>query len=758
MKILPVIKNVEWTNNYQDVPYLTGVNKELWLLKNYLGDSNLTLWDNVKDKKSLVNTDRINATLTVNLLDLKTQIPNLYNTWNIYNLLAVNYFIGNEGQFYFVKKGTGATLVNATTVKFELELDSWMTNIHDKIINDNKLRYVKKGHANRLVKNTTTNKYELDFDRANPNWNEITGPKPVKEVIGKGFFSPKFDIDTLETKGQYIRGKKEVYKFLNDFNWLVMLTPLPDVKLGPEGCSGDTCIFGKDYSKGLKITNKDGTVSILPYILMVSPLYKFTNKANPIPPSGPDRETKFGLKNVITPVGKTWDLENTLKTFTQSKSEVINAGIIKGLANGCDIFPDYVAETPEKEISITWTRPDSDVQKYNELDLYVPDDNINEEVLEGLGTTGDYARLVINHIKYEEDYKGLYEIVENTFFENKTLDFPSQKLNKDFKNELGDIFNKEWDKSELEPTNNKDNELESSLYNPQITSLQLNTLNQTKELSYQLLKGKQPTISNYSSYAESLESTRKRINEGYYEEYKYEIKENVVGSIQNNYPLGSGKYQDFLLQSQAQHQTSIQSAKASAGISSITSILGIIGGLVLAPFTGGASAGAAIGAVGAIGLGASQIGSAVQSGLSLKEKKSQIVDLKNQPGEVRNTGSNIINNLTTDLAAHNDYLTIEKPVASDLKYFFDEVYENGVLWDFRYNIRWDSRYWFNYWKILDINKTLDLTGLNPDEIELVNTIFANGIRLWHIRDNNQILDVSKFDKENLEMEIIENGK
>ncbi len=725
MKILPVIKNVEWTNNYQDVPYLINVNKEVWLLKNYLGNSNLNLWDNVKDKKSLVNTDRINATLIVNLKDLKEQLPNLYDTWNIYNLLAVNYFIGNEGQFYFVKKGTGATLTNATTVSFELELDSWMTNIHDKITNDNKERYIRKGHANRLI-NTSGDKYELDFDRANPNWNEISGPKPVKEIIGKGFFSSEFDIDLFKRLGttanpNKIIGKTEVYKLLNEFNWLVLLSPLPK--------DADSKI---DYKQGVKVKSKDGTLSFLPYQLLVAPLYEFTNEVE-------SQKTILGIERLTAGGGRDWVLGDALNGLGQTGSELLNAGVIKGIVKGCDIFPG----ADHDDIKCEWIKSN----KENRLEFTFPDKNLYniDKVATGL--------LIINEIEYNENPNGIFKILENSFFENNLLDFPSQKLNKDFKNELGNIFNKEWDKTNLEPTNDKNIELESSLYNPQILGLKLNATQQAKEISYQLLKGKQPTLSHFSSYAESIETTRKVINEGYYVDYEYDIKENIVGSSQNNYPLGSTKYQDFLLQQQSQHQASMVSAGVGTAISSITSLLGIIGGIIAGPLTGGLSTAATIGT---IGLGVSQVGSAAQSGLSVNEKKAQITDLKNQPSEIRNTGSNIINTLATDLTVQNDYLVIEKPVASDLKYFYDEVYENGVNWDFRYSVRFDSRFWFNYWQIIDIHKTLDLTGLNPDEISLVDSIFENGIRLWHIRNATQTLDTSKFGEENLEMEIYEN--
>ncbi len=713
MKILPVIKNVEWTNNYQDVPYLTGVNKELWLLKNYLGDSNLTLWDNVKDKKSLVNTDRINATLTVNLLDLKTQIPNLYNTWNIYNLLAVNYFIGNEGQFYFVKKGTGATLVNATTVKFELELDSWMTNIHDKIVNDNKERYVKKGHANRLTKNDTTNKYNLDFNLSNPNWNEITGESGLKQVLGKAFYSPNIDWDYINDTNNQFNGKIDSYKVMNEYNWMIIFKPLtPDT-------AGNV-----DYSTGLKIIQKDGTTIILPYDVYATPVFTRKN-----PDNDATDYNKVWTQNAADPVLRFNPIE-TLNKLTQESSDVLNTVITKGLFNGFDIFPTQ----PELSVGVDILNDGGSPKKWYGTFLLTSIDKEDIEIIEA----DKWGALKIREIVYNDKYKGDYKNLENSMLENLKPYIPSKIFNEEFKNTIPNIFDKEWDKVNLEPTNDKDMELESALYTPNVLSIKINTSSQTKELSYHLLKGKQPTLSVYSSALEGVSQLRKRINEGFYDEQQFLEKENINETIQNQFPIATSVYAEWNRQNQAQYRASLSSAGLGLGLASIFGL-----GSLKSKSVVGAAAG---------------LGGIVQSALSLNEKKAQITDLKNQPTQVKNAGGNLINLISTDISVQNDYLTVEKLVASDLKYFYDEVYENGVLWDFRYNVRFDSRYWFNFWMILDIHKTLDLTGLNPDEISLVDTIFENGVRLWNIRSIDQELDTNKFDKENLEMEIYESTK
>lgn len=710
MKILPVIKNVEWTNNYQDVPKLWKVDKELWLIKQYLGNKDKTIWDVVGDKKALVNSDRINASVIINLDNLKEQLPDLYGNWTIYNLLAVNYFIGNEGQYYFVKKQEGAILKNANTVSFNLELDSWMTNIHDKIINDSKQRYVKKGHANRLVKNG--DKYNLDFDRANPNWNEIEGSKPTTHMKGQGFFSSDFDYNI--PIGTVISDRVKINNFLNEFNWLVMLVPIePD--------SNDKISF---YD-GLRVIAKDGTEQRLPYQLITQPVYfndlrkvTFKIRNGDEDKKDPDWTQRFSITE-------------TLNAYSQTTSKLLNAGIVKGIFKGADMFPKTA------DVKLIMSSP-------NQFIIEVPKENYiwkpfnKEGATEPEGQRG--AILKIDDIWYKEGYEGISKILSNDYIENIPYTTPSKVLNESFKNTLPNIFNKEWLKIDLDKDNPKNKDLEPSLYTPSLLSMKVVSKTTTKEISYQLLKGKSPTIKATSSFVEGLSSIRKHIGVGYYNDYKYDDKENILENEQNVYPLGSSKYQDFILQNQSQHQASMTSASFSTAISSILGILS----LIAIPFTSGFSA------VGAIGAG-SQI---VSSNLALNEKKAQITDLKRQPNEVRNLGANNVNILNVDISLQNDYLTVEQAVESDFKYYFDEVYENGVLWDFRFNVRWDSRYWFNYWQILDIHKTLELTGLNPDEIELVDLIFSNGVRLWNIRNLNQELNTSNFDKENLEMDIV----
>ncbi len=716
MKILPVVKNIPWTNNFLDVPKLWNVNKLNWLLKHYLNNSDDTIFDDVPLQLKSINSDRLNAEVRLTLSDLKS-FSSIYSNWTIYDMLAVNYFITDEGQYFFVKKGDGSTILNGETITYQLELDSWMTNLEGKIVNDNKLRYIKKGHANRFLKKPTENKYNFDFSRDNPNWNKIDGPEPTTEILGKSFLSSNFDVKKLEA-GTEILGKKEVYKILNDFSWAVFLVPLTMVEPDPDPLKSKL-----NYKNGLTICNKDKSCVKLPYQLMILPI--FTNNAR----------ITWRLEN------RDWNLNAFLQVYTQTSSEILNAGVIKGLSKGSDVLSNIddsrvkIQYTTGNRV-LNLTGPDREIKNFDKSNL--PDPNKST----GTIGTGNYCSMIIKKITYGDEFYSLFETLPNEFFENATINFQSKTLNETFKNDLPDIFNKEWDIVDLDINNPKDYNKEPSIYNSTL-KINFNSNQQTKQLSYQLLKGEKPSVLEVSSFLEGIETTRKIVSNGYYSEYKYDLKHSIIENKTNYFSMGSSKFQDFQLQNQAQHNASMVSAQASTGATSALAILGILG----AGLTGGLSL------IGTAAAGTQTI----QSGLSLKEKKSQMVDLKNQPSEIRNTGSNLINILTTDLTVQNDYIIVEGAVDSDLKFFYDEVYENGVRWDFRYSIKWDSRYWFNYWQIIDMNKTIDPTGLNPDEIELINVIFNKGVRLWNIRTLNQELDLNKFDKENLEMEIYNNG-
>ncbi len=217
MKLLPVFYNVPWTKEYKDVLKFWGVNKFDYLSNNYLKNAT-TDWSEAKLQGNIVNTDRINAKVTMNVDNL----PASYANWTLYDFLAVNYILSDKGQYFFV---TTATTKGQNQVTYELELDSWMTNVETKISNDNVIREINRGHADRIIlKSGTTDKYQYDFNLANPNWNPINTDNPKKDLIGKQMFIPNASVlDNDGTTNQDIDTSygSSTFSFLGDIEYMV---------------------------------------------------------------------------------------------------------------------------------------------------------------------------------------------------------------------------------------------------------------------------------------------------------------------------------------------------------------------------------------------------------------------------------------------------------------------------------------------------------------------------------------------------------
>ncbi len=157
--------------------------------------------------------------------------------------------------------------------------------------------------------------------------------------------------------------------------------------------------------------------------------------------------------------------------------------------------------------------------------------------------------------------------------------------------------------------------------------------------------------------------------------------------------------------------------------------------------TGGV--GLAVGAGIAAGATASAVGKGVQA-----------IDQQNKPEQVNNNSNSILNIHATNVNGSSPYITIEQAIESELAFYFKEIYRNGSFWNFDYKIRWDSRYWFNFWSIQNIGKTINVDGIAPEEVILFNDIFDKGIRMWHVRDLT-LVNINNYEKENLEMSVHE---
>jgi hypothetical protein len=49
---------------------------------------------------------------------------------------------------------------------------------------------------------------------------------------------------------------------------------------------------------------------------------------------------------------------------------------------------------------------------------------------------------------------------------------------------------------------------------------------------------------------------------------------------------------------------------------------------------------------------------------------------------------------------------------------------------------------FNYWKIVDLHKSISLSSLNNVFLKTISDHFENGIRLWNLDSNVEIGDYS----------------
>ncbi len=274
------------------------------------------------------------------------------------------------------------------------------------------------------------------------------------------------------------------------------------------------------------------------------------------------------------------------------------------------------------------------------------------------------------------------------------------------------------------------------MYSSQMLDISLNTTQSIKPLSYNLLEGNAPTIKRTSIVDNAVISERIDIDTGYYVGNKYK-DDNLLEQRKVVFPISTSRYYDYMLANQSQ--------QASEGVGAGTTALLAVAAVVGALFTGGASIPvvAGIGAAGAAAT-ASSYGKLI----------GKDADARRLPKEGKGSSENGLGDLITNINEGFDYKSINEALDRDKAYYYNEVYSKGVLWDFRFNVRWDSRYWFNYWMVLDMDKMVDIKPLNPDEVELVKNIFQSGVRLWHIREATQKLDMKDFSKENLEMDVI----
>ncbi len=694
MKILPVFKNVPWNIEYLDLPKLWNVNVEAWLLKQYVNDSDISIWDEVKEVGGVVNSDRINASFVIGLDDL----PKLYSNWNLYDLLKVNYFITDQGQYFFVNKLTGTEVVNnldgKPAVKFNLTLDSWMTNLMSVIENDNVEREVKRGHSNRFIKNSDGS-YSFDFNLSNPNWNPINSdsvPKLIKKLNVFSNIRPDFNytIGTEITRPQIAKAT------VNELWWLLLYERIENIEQGTK----------------LRIVQTVNNKLNLPYIIRAIPISSGTSTIK--------------LKSGATSEIFKCDVEAFLKKHTKTNSEVIGGVITRGLFVGALVNLDFSKILIEDLAEYTITVNNTSTQTFIDND-------------------GENGSLIIKNIEYnynvnaKVDYYN-YELLPIGKLSDKLSYFPSRywiekKVERNLFFELEKYFDKNFNFDTSTINNNKDIDKETYMYSEQMLNINLNTNQNIKPLSYLLLEGKLPILRKTASVDNAIISVRLDIETGKYVNQKFSDN-NLVENSKIVIPTSTSQYNEYMLTNQSQ----IKSEGAGAIISVLLGLAATIGAI----FTGGATA--------ALGLGVS---TAVVGASSAGKLISKDTDLKRLPRTSSGTTDNALSEYISNINNGYEYLTIEKPVERDLAYFYNEVYSKGVLWNFRYTVKWDSRYWFNYWSIDNMDKTVDVSTLNPDEVQLIKTIFMNGCRIWHIRALDQELDMSNFTKENLETEIVE---
>ena len=166
-----------------------------------------------------------------------------------------------------------------------------------------------------------------------------------------------------------------------------------------------------------------------------------------------------------------------------------------------------------------------------------------------------------------------------------------------------------------------------------------------------------------------------------------------------------------------------------------TSAISTIGGLLL----GFASGGVGLAVAGS---------TALSYGTQIANQIAQIKDIKNKPDELRN--------VTNDIS-------IEAIKGMNLKYkkyqihnqfrerIFNYFYHYGYLAQYFNTPNIKSRYYFNYIKTVGANI---ISNIDNSYIEQIQSIFDNGVTIWHYRDMKTWHGIGNYNYENVENNIV----
>ncbi len=709
MKVIPVIKNVNWNGDYTNVPYFTDktIDKTTWLLNKYCNGALITDGiDNLKIIRENVST----GSITMSLKQVN-KIPG-YESLTKYDLWKCNYLITDEGQFYFVNE---VVIQNDDICSFLLELDTWMTNIDNTIINDGKQRYIKRGHAKRLKK--TPAGYIIDYDLNNPNWNPINEDNLNKEITNASVLTsfPKDMRPFVNSSGNVvITGEDNIRDVLNEFYWLTLFVPIPKTS---------NSAAKVNYRYGVKIKGSNAQTTQLPYQLRSVPLAE--TKLGIIPVAG------LQMSDDGNRYYDAWS-QGIMNEFAQTDSEIVGAVITRGLFPG---YRSFKCDANSKlEISNTG-------DGYFKLRItpgsyeYVKGQNAAIKILDLEEQKTNVGVLSSNN--YSNSYKDL-----DIFQSQKWLKAQQSDNNIFDKDNYLRRFNKTYSPTSLSKDNPRNPEYEPYMYSKQLLDIRLVGTQENIDLSYQLLEGQLPIISKSSFFDNGVLQENKYVETGKYKDRKY----SGVGLVENInivFPTSTSAYQQYLLQNQSNRTGEI--------IGTVVSGAGGIGLGAAGGFAAGSKAGP-IGAVAGAVFGA--LGGGLNAGLSAGKIKSKELDIQRQPNKVNNSNNNGVTDIINNLDNGYDYITISDAIDSDKAYYYEEIYRKGCIWDFAWTPDFDTRYHFNFWQIEDIKETLDISGLSPAEILRVNEMFNVGVRLFHIRDIGDDFDPNNFEKENLEMEIV----
>ncbi len=703
MKIIAVYKNVEWNQEYNNIPYFPDktIDKTQWLLKNYCNGK--TDFSDVSERGDFFNiTSTTDATFTLSLKEVN-QIKG-YESFTIFDLLRVNYFVSDQKQYFFVKLD-GVEVVNGDTITYQLSLDSWMTNIESVFLSDKSQDfYVKRGHYDRLKPIAgDPDAYTFDYSFDNPNWDPINNKEVPKQIFGADVLTclPK---DTSKWTGNNINltGHNEINSVLNEIFWMTIFVPI--------GTSDSSAPADEvEYKHGTKITLKNGEVITLPYQLITVPL-----------------KENCGVRAKGRTTYQDLNADAMFDQFAQTSSKIIGATVTRGLFPGFDFLDN------NSKVSIDIIDKTFNVEMDQK---YVEVWTVSGSNQSGAIRINNLSGNVYNPGYFGNEYSILDTTNPNYHYLNQWFDSlewaRKAKLPTGVRTDL--FYSPRF--TTLSVLRDRTLDLETYLYNEHILKISLNGSQEKLLLNLQLMNGKSPSYFKTTTFDNGVVNERKDIETGNYR-YRKWVDDNLVESKTNVFPTASSSYQDYMLQNQAQRGSEIAGTAITTGSAIIGSIISIL--------TGG------------VGVG---VGIAVAAGVNAATSGGRIVskrlDAQRQPNQSSSTTNNVINELMTNIGSGYDYITLERAVGTELNYYYEEVYRKGVLWEFSSKPRLDSRYYFNYWQIEDSESVVDVSNLSSADISVMKAIFENGVRLWHIRDADQKHNPNQYQLENLEMSVVE---